>query len=43
MHVAGLSVVPIPSVPGIRGPHKCIPQGLLFLWPEDNNDEYSGT
>jgi hypothetical protein len=46
MQVAGLSVVPMPSVAGVRGPYTCKPQRLLFLWPDDDDDDddkYSGT
>lgn len=46
LQFAGLSVVPMSSVAGVRGPYTCRPQRLLFLWPgddDDNDDEYSGT
>jgi len=44
MQVAGLSVVPISSVAGVRGPYTCRTQRLLLLWlDDDDDDEYSGT
>jgi hypothetical protein len=44
MQFAGLSVVPMSSVAGVRGTYTYRPQRLPFLWPgDDDDDEYSGT